>query len=94
MPNSPELQKLIMDNKHCWWWVADEDVKDLTVESIVEGILNRGSLEAVKGLFRIVGLKKVAAAFYRTMNISKRVRNNYFKPTRHYFDLYFKKYAS
>jgi hypothetical protein len=84
------IQELIKENSHLFWWVPQEKKKDLSLDSLVEAILNYGDSKSVKKLFDTVGIKTVAEIFYKQIN---RKRTNYFKQTIHYFSLYFQKYA-
>ena len=65
--------------------------KILSLEFLVETILNYGDLEAVKKLFDLLGIKEVAEIFYKANFNSE--RKNYFKPVINYFDLYFKRHV-
>ena len=68
-----------------------EDKKSsLTIESLVEAILNYGTEASVKQLFDICGIELVAQIFYRQIS---QPRSNYFPITKHYFNLYFRKHA-
>lgn len=51
-------------------------------------------MEAVKELFAIFGLKKVAEIFFTSINKSERRKGNYHELTLNYFTLYFNRYAS
>jgi hypothetical protein len=57
---------------------------------LVEFILNYGSLEDVKELFRIMGIKQVAEVFYQATG---RKKLNYYAEVYNFFNLFFKKYA-
>jgi hypothetical protein len=91
--NPQELKDLIRKNAALFWYIKDEDKENLPLPIVVEFFLNYASLDDVKELFRIVGIKKVAEIFYTLINTSERVANNILSINRNYFNLYFKKYA-
>ncbi|MBI4648969.1 MAG: hypothetical protein HY738_20860 [Bacteroidia bacterium] len=88
--NSPELKQFIRDHSYFWWWVPESAKENVNLNSVVEATLNYGTLEDIKKLFEIAGIKKVAEIFYQDTN---RERINYFPMIKNYFELYFKKYA-
>jgi len=87
---NPDIQELISENAHLFWWVPAEKKQNLSLDSLVEAILNYGDSKSVKKLFDTVGLKKVSEIFFEQTN---RQRINYFPQTKHYFNLYFNKYV-
>jgi hypothetical protein len=87
---STELQQFILENANLFWWVPENKLQDLTAESLVEGVLNFGDIQSVKKLFAIFSVHRVAEIFYQQL---KRKRHNYYPQTKHYFTLYFQKYA-
>jgi hypothetical protein len=94
MQNSPELKALIRKNAHLFWYIKDSVKEDLPLAVVLEFFINYASLEDVRELFRIVGIKKAAAVFFEQINKSERSANNYDPVSRNYFSLYFNKYAS
>ncbi len=85
-----EIQELIRENAHLFWWISDDKKTELGEESLVEAILNFGNEKSVKRLFDTIGLKKTAEIFFKQ---NSGIRSNYFPQTVHYFTLYFSKYA-
>lgn len=85
-----EIQTLIKENSHLFWWVPEDKKPYLSLDSLVEAILNYGDSESVKKLFDSVGIEKVAEVFFSHI---ERPRNNYFPQTKHYFTLYFNRYV-
>lgn len=85
------LAEFMLERKYLVWYV--KDVTKLSEASIVEAVLNYGDWEDFKTLVKIMGIKKVAKIF-REATSPKRMRINYHPKTRHYFGLYFDKYAS
>jgi hypothetical protein len=88
--SSPEIKKFIRENSHLFWWIKEESKENISLNLLVESILNYGNEKSVKKLFDLVGIKKVAEIFYKDTN---RKRVNYFPRTVSYFNLYFKKNA-
>lgn len=70
------------------WYV--KDVSKLSDASILEHTLNYGDWDDVQTLLNIMGLKKAAKIFREQ---TSRARCNYRPEIKHYFNLYFKKYA-
>ncbi|KKS94433.1 MAG: hypothetical protein UV70_C0001G0047 [Parcubacteria group bacterium GW2011_GWA2_43_13] len=85
------IHDFIKERKHLIWWVKDYD--KLKAESIVEATLNYGDWDDVQTLIKILGIKKVAKIFREKSKPSKMGRQNYRAEVKHYFALYFNKYA-
>jgi len=90
MPNSPEIKKLISKNANLFWTVPEEKKQDISLDLLVETLLNYGDIESIKELFAIIGIKKVSEIFFKQIN---RERCNYYPQTKHYFNLYFIKHV-
>ena len=88
--NNPEIKKFIRENSHLFWWIKEESKENISLNLLVESILNYGNEKSVKRLFELVGIKKVAEIFHQGTN---RKRVNYHPRTINYFNLYFKKNA-
>ncbi|MBC8525630.1 MAG: hypothetical protein ISS28_02015 [Candidatus Cloacimonetes bacterium] len=86
--NSPEVKKFIRENSHLFWWIKEESKEDISLNLLVEAILNYGNEKSVKKLFELVGIKKVAEIFYEATN---RIRVNYYPDVVNFFNLYFKR---
>jgi hypothetical protein len=84
------LQQLIEQNSSLFWWVPKGKKQNLTLDSVVEAVLNFGTSTSIKQLFHEFWLSRIASIFYK--QISKE-RNNYLPQTIHYFSMYFKKYV-
>lgn len=83
------LKNFIKKRRGLVWYVKEPE--NLSPEAIVEAVLNYGNWDDVKKLFSILGVKKVAKIFYKQTRRRKRI--NYRPEIKHYFNLYFKKYA-
>ena len=88
---SPEVKKYIDDHQHLFWYSPAPKSETVSDELLVETILNYGTLSEVRELFKVVGLQKVATVFW---GMTGRKELNYYPEIHHYFDIYFKKYAS
>lgn len=89
-----ELKKFIHDNKSLFWYTPEEKLDGIDHEAIVETILNYGNWESVLKLFDLMGIKKVAEIFFKSINSGDRRRNNYNELTINYFTIVFNRYAS
>ena len=85
-----KFKDIIDDNAYLFWWVPANKKYSLPLESVVEAVLNYGNSNSIRKLFDLCSIQTVAEIFFD--QISKQ-RNNYLKQTKHYFTLYFKKYA-
>lgn len=68
-----------------------KNYEHLSKEAIVESVLNNGDFDDVKEMFSILGIKKTADIFRKSIRCR---RNNYRPEIKNYFRLYFNKYAS
>ncbi len=84
------LKNLLKKNAGLFWWVPAEKIEDLPVESLVEAILNYGTMEQLRELFSEIGVEKVADIFREQV---KRTRKVYLPQVENYFRLYFDKYV-
>lgn len=90
MENSPAIKQFIRQNKDLFWYIKESEKENLGPEVLVEFILNYGDKKAVKRLFSLLGIEKVAELFYQQIN---RDRVNYFEPVRNFFNLYFQRHV-
>jgi hypothetical protein len=91
--NSPELKAFIREHSNLFWYTPEDKKENISHEFLVETILNYGDMNAVRKLLKIMGIKQVAAIFFKTINISERRKGNFHELTLNYFTLLFKKYA-
>ncbi|MEI7587706.1 hypothetical protein [Runella sp.] len=85
------IETYIRQHRSLFWSVSDDKLSDISDVLLVETILNYGTLEDVRELIKIKGLKSVAATFYKTT--VSRNRNNYFPEVANFFNLYFKRHV-
>ena len=86
-----QMRNFILDHKTLWWWVAESDLEQLSMSSIVEAILNYGSEQDVADLFKIVTVSKVSEIFKAG---NQGIRSNYQPEVITYFESYFKRHVS
>lgn len=73
-------QKLVVPRIHLWWWVKDR--RNISLESVVEGILSYGDMDDLKALFDLIGRDRTGEIFRR--QVSGR-RCNYRPQTANFF---------
>jgi hypothetical protein len=83
----------VKKHKSLFWYTPEEKLNQISLAFLTETILNYGSLDDVRELFRLVGVKNVAHVFFESIRKSKRRQNNYFPDVENFFSLYFKKYV-
>ena len=86
-----QMRNFILGHKTLWWWVAESDLEQLSISSIVEAILNYGSEQDVADLFKIVTVSKVSEIFKAG---NQGIRSNYQPEVITYFESYFKRHVS
>ena len=91
MPENPEEIKLYIRERRDLFWYTKEDQKEkISLDFLVETILNYGSLEDAKKLFALIGIKETASIFFKN---SRKNRNNYLPKVSNFFTLYFERHA-
>jgi hypothetical protein len=88
--NSPEIKAFIRQHSNLFWYIPEEKKEAIHPELLVETILNYGSLDDIKLLFKVLGRKESAKVFF---NAEGRKILNYYPEVYNFFSLYFKKYA-
>jgi len=82
------LQEFIKKRPYLVWSTKNYD--KLSNATILEAVLNYGDWDDVQQVIKILGIKKSAKIFKEK---SKQTRCNYRQEIKHYFKLYFNKYA-
>jgi len=90
---SEELKAYIRKRGSLFWYTPGDKGETVGDELLVEHVLNYGTLDDVRELFRLMGLKRVAEIFFHTTGLSERRKNNYFPATANFFTLLFNRYA-
>ena len=88
-----DIHQFIKKRPYLFWYVSKKNLGKLNEESIVEHVLNYGDWGDVQGLIKILGIRKTAEIFRLKSTPSKIGRQNYRPEIKHYFNLYFEKYA-
>lgn len=88
--NTAKFKKFIHDNNSLFWWIRPEDKKDVSINALVEAVLNYGDEKDVKQLLDLIGIKTVADIFNKQISGK---RSNYHKRTINYFKIYFERHA-
>jgi len=81
----------IHSRRPLFWSVAADKLNSVSDELLVETILNYGSMEDVRELFKLLSLERTAAVFFKTTE--GRVRHNYFPEVANYFQIYFNRHV-
>ena len=87
---SEELKQYIRDRSALFWYSPADKGETVSDELLVEHILNYGTMDDVRELFRLMGLQRVAEVF-RSMTDRKRL--NFFPEIWNFFDLLFVRHA-
>ena len=85
------VAEYIEKRKDLFWSIHESQKKNVSESVLVETILNYGSLEDVRSLIELLGLKKTADIFYKATE--NRTRRNYFPEVENYFKLYFDRHV-
>lgn len=85
------IEQYIEERKNLFWSVGKNQKKDISEVLLVETILNYGTLEDVRELITILGLKRVASIFFN--NTQNPTRHNYFPEVENFFRLYFQRHV-
>lgn len=80
----------IAKHKNLFWYTPEDKLNEISDSFLVETILNYGTLDDVKELFELLGIKKTAATFF---SANERMKLNYYPEIYHFFSLVFQKYA-
>jgi hypothetical protein len=89
-----EIKDFIGEHKILFWYSSEDKRETVSDELLVETILNYGDMNALKQLFRLMGIKNVARIFFKSINQSERRKHNYHELTLNYFTLFFNRYAN
>jgi hypothetical protein len=92
--NSPEIQEFIKEQRHLFWYIPEKEKVNISHEVLVEFIFNYGNMDAVKKLINLLGFRKTAEIFFKTISLSERRKGNFHELTLNFFTLLFSKYAS
>ena len=91
---TPEVKKFIDDHQYLFWYSPAPKSETVSDELLVEMVLNYGSMDELRGLFSVMGIKEVARIFFTSIGKSERRKGNYHELTLNYFTLLFNRYVS
>ena len=90
MAQNSEIEEFIRENSSLFWWIKPEAKMNISINALVEAVLNYGNEKSVKRLFDLVGIKTTADIFYRQISGK---RSNYHRRTKNFFQKYFERHA-
>jgi hypothetical protein len=88
--NKDPRLSLIKKNSPLFWYIPEQEKENISLEALVETVLNYGDLEAVRQLIQNIGINTVADIFFGQ---TSRNRVNYFPGVANFFTLYFNRHA-
>jgi hypothetical protein len=90
MQEQKEIQKFIRERSSLFWYIQEEKKTEISIDFLVEMILNYGDEKDVKRLFELFGINETARIFRHQISQN---RVNYFPQVVNYFTLYFNQHA-
>ena len=87
---SSELKAFIKGKSNLFWYTPESKKEDVSPGLLVETILNYGTMDDVRTLFRLMGIEEVSRIFFSAKG---RQKLNYYPQIYNYFSLLFGKYA-
>ena len=88
--HNKEIEGFIKDHSDLFWYTPEEKKKEISLELLMETVLNYGSLEDSLHLIKLTGKKK---ALQILQNAKGRKKMNYYPEIYNFFTLYLKKNA-
>jgi len=88
--NSPELKTFIRKNSNLFWYTPGDKKEDINPDFLVETILNYGSMDEIKTLIKIMGIKEISHIFFSARG---RKKLNYYPEIYNFFSLFFARNA-
>jgi len=88
--NSPELKAFIRRKSNLFWYTPEDKKEDISPEFLVETILNYGSMDEIKTLIKIMGIKEMSRIFF---SAEGRKKLNYYPEIYNFFSLFFTRNA-
>ncbi len=83
-------QMLVEKYQSLFWYFDKNKLADISDAVVVEFILNYGDMQALRDVFATFGKENIAEIFKKSI---ANKRDNYFPQVKHFFHLYFQKYA-
>jgi hypothetical protein len=88
--NSPEVKAFIREHSSLFWYTPEDQKENISPEFLVETILNYGDMDAVRKLFKIIGIERLAKIF---SGIQGRKKMNYYPEIYHFYSILIQRYA-
>jgi hypothetical protein len=88
--NSPEIKAFIRKNNSLFWYTPEDKKEEISLEFLVETILNYGDINNIKTLISIIGVKEISLIFF---SAEGRKKLNYYPEIYNFFSLIFSRYA-
>lgn len=88
--NSPEIKAFIRENSHLFWYTPEDKKEEISPEFLVETILNYGTLENIKELFKIFGISNIKRIL---VEADGRKKFNYYPEIYDFFTKVLNRYA-
>ncbi|MDR3250718.1 MAG: hypothetical protein LBT42_03530 [Tannerella sp.] len=85
------VKDFINEHQALFWYSPKDKGETVSDELLVETMLNYGTMDDIRRLFELLGIRNVANIF-RRMNGRKKL--NIYPEIRNYFELYFNRHAS
>ena len=85
-----EIKAFIREKSSLFWSIPEDKKEEISPALLVETILNYGTMDDVRTLFRLMGIEEVSRIFFSARG---RQKLNYYPEIYNYFSLLFKKYA-
>ena len=85
-----EIKAFIRGKSNLFWSVPEDKKEEVSPALLVETILNYGTMDDVRTLFRLMGIEEVSRIFFSAKG---RQKLNYYPQIYNYFSLLFGKYA-
>ena len=87
---SSELKAFIKEKSNLFWYIPEDKKEEVSPGLLVETILNYGTMDDVRTLFRLMGIEEVSRIFFSAKG---RQKLNYYPEIYNFFSLLFKKYT-
>jgi len=88
--NNTDIKAFIKEHSALFWYIKEAARENISLNLLVETILQYGEIPDIKRLFELVGTEKVAEIFFKQIS---RSRCNYHPETKNFFTQYFKRNA-
>jgi hypothetical protein len=88
--NSIALKNFIKERSDLFWYIKEDAKENISNEFLVETMLNYGTLNDIKRLFELIGIKRTAEIFFKQSSMK---RQNYLPKVKNYFTLYFNRHV-